>query len=53
MDKLSRLLEENSQMNKLLKTNIYLNHDTNLYLEMVNLNKTNLDTLNNVSILLN
>ena len=48
MEKLEKLLKDDNQLNKILGTNIYLNPDSNLYLEMVNQNKVQLDTLNEV-----
>jgi hypothetical protein len=50
LEKLEKLLSKDNELNKLLKTNIFLNPDCNLYLEMVNLNKVGLDTLNEVHI---
>jgi hypothetical protein len=48
MEKLEKLLQDDMRINKLLNTNIYLNPDANLYLEMINLNKIHLDALNEV-----
>jgi hypothetical protein len=48
MKKLEKLLKDDIKLNKLLKTNSCLHPDINLYLEMINLNKVNLDTLTEV-----